>query len=133
MREVLAIMGREKHILLPSLQRLLTELGENIRLARLRRKFPAELVAERSGISRNTLRSIEHGEPNVSLGAYVNVLLSLGLEKDLRFLARDDELGRKLQDANLTVKARAPRNKQKLKSNANTQRVTKHHKKVTNE
>ena len=104
-------MGREKQTLLPSLQRSLAELGENIRLARLRRKFPATLVAQRAGISRNTLRAIEHGEPNVSLGAYANVLLTLRLDGDLKLIAKDDELGRKLQDANLPLKARAPRRK----------------------
>ncbi len=102
-------MGREKIITLPSLQRLLSELGENIRLARLRRRFSASIVAQRAGIARNTLRAIERGDPNVTFGAYANVLLSLGLEKDLRLLAHDDELGRKLQDLNLPVKARAPR------------------------
>lgn len=102
-------MAREKSIILPLLQRLLTDLGENIRLARLRRKFSTTLVAERAGISRNTLRAIEQGNPNVSFGAYANVLLCLGLENDLRLIAHDDDLGRKLQDAGLTLKARAPR------------------------
>jgi len=102
-------MGRKKSIVLPSLQRLLRELGENIRLARLRRKFSTTLVAERAGIARNTLRAIEHGDSNVTFGAYVNVLLCLGLEKDLRLIAKDDELGRKLQDASLPLKARSPR------------------------
>lgn len=102
-------MSKERNTVLPSLQRLLAELGENIRLARLRRKFSASLVAQRAGISRNTLRSIEQGNPGVTFGAYANVLLTLGLENDLRFIARDDELGRKLQDANLPTKARAPR------------------------
>jgi transcriptional regulator with XRE-family HTH domain len=102
-------MGREKNIMLPSVQRLLSELGENIRFARLRRKFSSTVVAERAGIARNTLRAIERGDPNVSFGAYANVLLSLGLEKDLKLIAHDDELGRKLQDAGLPLKARAPR------------------------
>lgn len=102
-------MGREKNIILPSLQRVLTQLGENIRLARLRRQFSAAIVAERAGIARNTLRAIEHGEPRVSFGAYANVLFSLGLEKDLGLIARDDELGRKLQDLGLPIRARAPR------------------------
>jgi len=96
-------------IVLPSLRRILKALGENIRLARLRRRFSTTLVAERAGISRNTLRAIEQGEATVAFGAYANVLLSLNLEKDLTHIARDDELGRKLQDAGLPVKARAPR------------------------
>ncbi len=102
-------MAREKSIILPSLRRILTELGENIRLARLRRKFSAALVAERAGIARNTLRAIEHGDPRVSFGAYANVLLCLGLANDLKIVARDDELGRKLQDASLPIKVRAPK------------------------
>lgn len=95
--------------MLPPLQRLLAELGENIRLARLRRKFSASMVAERAGIARNTLRAIERGDANVAFGAYANVLLCLGLEKDLQLIARDDVLGRKLQDAGLPTRARAPR------------------------
>ena len=102
-------MGRKKCIVLPSLQRLLDQLGKNIHLARLRRNFSASMVAERAGIARNTLRAIERGDSSVTFGAYANVLLCLGLEKDLGMIAQDDELGRKLQDAGLPVKARAPR------------------------
>lgn len=102
-------MGREKSIVFPSVRRILAELGENIHLARLRRQFSAAVVAERAGISPNTLRAIERGEPSVTFGAYVNVLFSLGLEKDLKLIAQDDVLGRKLQDAGLPTKARAPR------------------------
>ncbi len=102
-------MGRQHVIILPKLQRILSEVGENIRLARLRRRFSAELLAERAGLSRNTLRAIEGGSAQVTFGAYVNVLLCLGLENDLKHLARDDELGRKLQDANLPTRARAPK------------------------
>src|SRR3990167_4873369 len=99
-------MARKKSILLPSLQRLLASLGENIRLARLRRKFSATMVAERAGITRNTLRAIERGDPSVMIGAYTKVLFCLGLERELALLARDDELGRKLQDAKLLIKER---------------------------
>ena len=102
-------MGRQHMIILPKIQRILSEVGENIRLARLRRRFSAELLAERANISRNTLRAIEAGSAQVTFGAYVNVLLCLGLESDLKLLAQDDDLGRKLQDANLPTKARAPR------------------------
>lgn len=96
-------------MLLPSLQRILSALGEQIRMARLRRRFSAMMIAQRAGISRNTLRAIEHGEPSVAFGAYASVLLSLGLEKDLLLVAKDDVLGRKLQDANLPTRARSPR------------------------
>lgn len=106
-------MAREKESVLPSLQRLLKELGENIRLARLRRNLLSRMVAERAGIARNTLRAIERGEGSVTFGAYANVLLCLGLEKDLRLIAHDDELGRKLQDVGLPIKARAPQRMKK--------------------
>ncbi|QSE98784.1 helix-turn-helix domain-containing protein [Fulvivirga lutea] len=102
-------MGREKPILLPKHKKLLTELGENIKLARLRRKFSAEQVSERANISRPTLLSIEKGSESVSIGLYLQVLIVLGLEKDLSLIAKDDELGRKLQDAELRVKERAPK------------------------
>ncbi len=107
-------MTKRKIIALPSLQRIFVGLGENLRLARLRRKFSAALVAERAGLTRNTLRAIEHGDPNVALGAYAKVLFCLGLERDLAFIAQNDELGRKLQDAGLSMKARAPRRGKKL-------------------
>jgi hypothetical protein len=55
------------------------------------------------------LVSIEKGNPNVSIGAYIKVLFVLGLERDIIHIAKDDELGRKLQDARLTVKERAPK------------------------
>ncbi len=87
----------------------LETLGENIRLARLRRNISTSLQAERAGISRPTLAMIEKGSPSVSLGSYVQVLSILGLEKDLLKVAADDELGRKLQDLNLSVRQRAPK------------------------
>ena len=86
-------------------------MGENIKLARLRRKFSAEQVAERANISRPTLSAIEKGMPTVSIGYYLLVLQVLGLENDFLFLAKDDILGRKLQDLGISVKERAPKRK----------------------
>jgi len=98
-----------KIAILPKLTRTLEIFGENIKLARLRRKISAEQIAERAGISRSTIWQIEKGSPNVSFGAYAQVLFVLGLEKDLLQVAKDDELGRKLQDAEILVKKRAPK------------------------
>lgn len=96
-------------ILLPKAQKVISTLGENIRLARLRRKYSTQQVSERANISRPTLLSIEKGNPNVSIGAYVKVLMVLGLEKDINTVAKDDDLGRRLQDANLIIRERAPK------------------------
>ena len=96
-------------VVMPSLQRRLRGLGENIHLARLRRRLSAAQVAERAGLSRQTLSAIEHGDSSVTIGSYASVLLVLGLDSDLTLVAADDVLGRKLQEAELTVKKRAPR------------------------
>lgn len=71
-----------KRALLPSQRKTLTALGENIKLARLRRELSSEQVAERAGISRNTLTKIERGEEGVAMSYYFRVLAILGLEKD---------------------------------------------------
>jgi transcriptional regulator with XRE-family HTH domain len=91
------------------LTKILAELGEDIKLARLRRRLSAGQVAERAGISRSTLWQIEKGLPNVSMGYYAQVLFVLGLEKNLSIMAADDVLGRKLQDAEILTKKRAPK------------------------
>jgi transcriptional regulator with XRE-family HTH domain len=95
--------------LLPGVSKILSAFGENIKLARLRRKLSAEQVAQRANISRPTLLSIEKGTPGVAIGSYATVLFVLNLEKDLLKVAADDMLGRKLQDAELTIKERAPK------------------------
>ncbi len=95
-----------KRALLPKHERLLRELGENLRMARLRRNLPSEQVAERAGIARNTLIKIENGDEGVAVGSYLRVLIVLGLEEDLHAVAQDDVLGRKLQDAELTISRR---------------------------
>ncbi len=96
-----------KRPLLPSQKRTLATLGENIKFARLRRDLSSEQVAERAGISRSTLIKVEKGDEGVAIGYYFRVLAVLGLDKELLLVAKDDELGRKLQDAKLIVKKRA--------------------------
>ena len=98
------ILQPRKQSLLPRSQKILVQLGENIKLARKRRKLTTIQVAERAGIDRTTLYHIERGNPSVSLGAYFNVLRVLGLQDDFLKLAADDEFGRKLQDLELMGK-----------------------------
>jgi transcriptional regulator with XRE-family HTH domain len=91
----------------PSAVKQSQALGERIRLARLRRKLSTILFAERIGVSRETLRRLEAGESNIAMGTYLRALRVLGLDKDIDAVARDDELGRKLQDLALTGAPRA--------------------------
>jgi len=90
---------------------ILATLGENIKLARLRRKLSIRSMAERAGIATSTLGNIEDGSPSVSLGSYLQVLSVLKLEDDLLLLADNDPAGRQIQDAGLIVKKRAPKMK----------------------
>ncbi len=95
--------------LYPRYRRLASNLGERIRHARLRRRMSATEMAERIGVSRPTLRSLERGDMTVSLGVLVRALGVLGLEADLDHLAADDLLGRRLQDADARPSRRRPR------------------------
>ncbi|MBO6298529.1 MAG: helix-turn-helix domain-containing protein [Lachnospiraceae bacterium] len=100
-------MAKKSVVLLPDTMKILEEMGMQIKYARLRRKLTAELVAERAGISRATLVAIEKGSPSVAMGCYAAVLHALNkMDKDLLLIAKDDELGHKLQDLDLTVKRR---------------------------
>ena len=92
---IIDVMGKNAVVLLPSVQKVLTELGENIK----------------PGISRATLVNVEKGSPSVAMGIYMAVLNSLGLGKDMLLVAKDDELGRKLQDLKLVTRKRAPKDK----------------------
>jgi transcriptional regulator with XRE-family HTH domain len=108
---IINIMDTRTLAILPKLEKILAEFGENIKLARLRRKLTVEQICERAGIGRNTLWMIEKGAPSVAMGAYAQVLFTLGMESDLLKLASDDVLGRRLQDAGLETKKRGPKKK----------------------
>jgi transcriptional regulator with XRE-family HTH domain len=103
---MVSVMPSPSPILYPRQAKLLTELGERLRAARLRRRYPASLVAERADISRQTLTKVERGDPSVTLGTYMRVLVVVGLERDLALVAKDDVVGRRLQDAGLETPRR---------------------------
>ncbi|WP_439294719.1 helix-turn-helix domain-containing protein [Lonepinella sp. BR2882] len=85
-------------IIFPNYQQSLNQLGENIKLAIKRRRYTQTLIAERTGLSRLTVRKITQGDPSVSIGHYTMVLGILNLVEDWKLVAKDDELGKKLQD-----------------------------------
>ena len=113
---ILLVMGKTIPSLVPRVARLLDGLGAHLKLARLRRKYSAETVAQRAGITRRTLSKVEQGDPAVALGVYARVMQVLRLEDDLALLAKDDELGRKLQDAGILSKLRAPKRSSVVKT-----------------
>lgn len=107
-------MKKAEYNVMPKTEKILSTMGEQIKLARLRRNLPATLVAERAGISRSTVWKIEKGDPSVAIGMYAAVLMALnGMDKDLLLIAKDDTLGRTLQDLNLVPGNRATRRKKK--------------------
>ena len=100
-------MKKTKVVLFPKVLANLTQLGENIKLARLRRNLSMRLVCERANISRPTLINIEKGSPDVSIGLYAAVLNALGNRDDeLSHVLEEDRLGRTIQDLNLKVRKR---------------------------
>lgn len=92
-------------------QRALRKLGGDIRAARLRRRIPTKIMAERASISRTTLHKVENGDPGVSLGIYATVLFVLGLHGRLAELAdiRTDTVGLALEEENLPQRIRRSR------------------------
>ena len=105
-------MKKAAYNILPGTEEILKIMGEQIKLARLRRDLSAELVAERAGISRSSLWKVESGNPAVAMGIYASVLHALNnMDKDLLLIARDDEMGRRMQDLELLTRRRASRRK----------------------
>ena len=93
-------------MIMPKTVKILETVGEQIRLARLRRKISVELVSKRAGISRTTVWKVEKGDPSVAIGIYAKVLNAINMQDDLLLIARDDELGRLLQDADIDTRKR---------------------------
>ena len=103
-------MRKTSYNLLPTTEDILKTMGEQIKLARLRRNLPVEVVAKRAGISRASLWNVEKGSPSVAIGIYAAVLHALNnMDKDLLLFYKEDAMGRKMQDLNLTLRKRAPR------------------------
>ena len=104
-------MARKKVVLLSSTEHALEKVGANIKRARLRRNIRAELLAERAGISADTLTSIEKGVSTVSIGAYAAVLAVLEMDSDLETIALDEEGKRQFKEHNLKKRERATKNR----------------------
>jgi len=94
-------MNSKRQLLFPKHLKILQRVGENIKLARKRRKLTTIQVSERAAIDRTTLYQIEKGSSSVSMGAYFNVMRVLGLQDDFLKLASDDKQGRTIQDLDL--------------------------------
>lgn len=103
-------MSKKTVLVMPDTQKVLENMGEQIKMARLRRNLSTALVAERAGISRATLWVVEKGTSTVAIGIYAAVLHALGgMDRDLELVAQDDEFGRRIQDMNLVMPKRAKR------------------------
>ena len=76
-------------------------MGEQIKLARKRRRLSLAAVAERAQCTQLTLMRVEKGTPTVSMGIYARVLYALGLDEDILLLAQKDEAGNALVNAML--------------------------------
>ena len=68
---------------------LLLQLGDRIKRLRKDQGLGTVEMAARAGITRNTLRSVESGDPAPSLGTYLRVMSILGISGDLALLASD--------------------------------------------
>ena len=89
------------------LEQKMQMVGEQIRLARLRRNLSIAQIAERATCSELTVMRVEKGTPTVAIGIYLRILYALQLDDDIMFLAKDDKLGRTLQDLGLKHRERA--------------------------
>ena len=106
-------MRRKTILLFPDTVKILEQMGEQIKLARLRRNLSVDLVAARANISRATLWAIEKGSPSVAIGYYAAALHAINnMDKDFLLIAQDDQLGRTIQDLKLPTRRRATKKKE---------------------
>lgn len=92
---------KRQNVLFPKAVEAARRMGENLRLARRRRKITAKMMAERANLSLVTLRAIERGSASVAMSHYLSVIFCLGFLDDIAEVAANDVLGRELQDAAL--------------------------------
>jgi transcriptional regulator with XRE-family HTH domain len=104
-------MTKKRIVMYPASMKEMDDLGQRLKDARLRRRFSMETVCARADISRPTLYKVEKGDPTVAIGIYVNVLRVLSLIADLGVIAKEDAIGRRIQDDALPYRKRAPRRK----------------------
>lgn len=98
---------KKEVLLMPKTKKYLKMMGEQIKTARLRRNLSAQLIADRAGVSRATVWQIEKGSGSVSMGAYAAVLHALnGMDIDLLLIAKDDQLGKTIQDLHIITRNR---------------------------
>ena len=103
--------GRRSAVLPVPVGRALRKLGSDIRDARLRRRIPVAVAAERASIGRSTLSRMEKGDPTVGMGIYATVLFVLGLVDRIADLAdaRSDATGLRLEEEHLPKRIRMPK------------------------
>ena len=89
------------------LEQKMQVVGEQIRLARLRRNLSIAQAAERATCSPLTVSRIEKGAPTVAIGIYLRVLYVLQLDDDILLIAKEDAMGKALQDLSLNRRKRA--------------------------
>lgn len=89
------------------LEQKMQTVGEQIKLARLRRNLSIAQIAERAMASELTISRVEKGTPTVSVGIYLRVLYALQLDNDILCLAKDDTMGKALQDLGLKTRKRS--------------------------
>lgn len=105
-------MGRYKTVILPQQKERLQQMGNQIQLARLRRNLHIKTVAERAGVSQQSVTSVEKGNPSVAIGIYANVLMAIGMPDEILHLAKDAILDRTMKELEIKIPKRAPKKSQ---------------------